>query len=247
MSDLFLRQKLRQELLSRQGSVEATRDSISSLLKSSDPSTVSGLQVSLHDLSQRYTAAQASQSEREAELKALLPRLESYERLEADLQAFMQSRLKTLTPVGLPDRSVDDYRQTIEVSRVDERVIGEVNFFKAFTDSRVCFLSQEVKSELEQEASQLKSFCSLGTEISQSKALTNTQNLLDNVNEVSDEFGKLEENVNKRYKSSNDGAFAHFTIRTLGGTARTCFFYSMSSHLLFKFEVFQVYKLGNYK
>ncbi|XP_036070195.1 microtubule-actin cross-linking factor 1 isoform X6 [Oryzias melastigma] len=164
-------QKLRQELLSRQGSVEATRDSISSLLKSSDPSTASGLQVSLHDLSQRYTAAQASQSEREAELKALLPRLESYERLEADLQAFMQSRLKTLTPVGLPDRSVDDYRQTIE----------------------------EVKSELEQEASQLKSFCSLGTEISQSKALTNTQNLLDNVNEVSDEFGKLEENVNKRF------------------------------------------------
>uniref|UniRef100_A0A3B3DS81 Dystonin n=1 Tax=Oryzias melastigma TaxID=30732 RepID=A0A3B3DS81_ORYME len=139
--------KLRQELLSRQGSVEATRDSISSLLKSSDPSTASGLQVSLHDLSQRYTAAQASQSEREAELKALLPRLESYERLEADLQAFMQSRLKTLTPVGLPDRSVDDYRQTIEVSRVDERVIGEVNFFKAFTDSRVCFLSQEVKSD----------------------------------------------------------------------------------------------------
>ncbi|RVE66771.1 hypothetical protein OJAV_G00110700 [Oryzias javanicus] len=164
-------QKLRQELLSRQGSVEATRDSISSLLKSSDPSTASGLQVSLHDLSQRYTAAQASQAEREAELKALLPRLESYERLESDLQAFMQSRLKTLTPVGQPDRSVDDYRQTVE----------------------------EVKSELEQEATQLKSFCSLGTEISQSKALSNTQNLLDNVNKVSDEFGKLEENVNKRF------------------------------------------------
>lgn len=55
----------------------------------------------------------------------LLPKLESYERLEVDLQAFMQSRQKTLTPVGLPDRSVDDYRQTIEVSRVYEWVISE--------------------------------------------------------------------------------------------------------------------------
>ncbi|CAB1420217.1 unnamed protein product [Pleuronectes platessa] len=133
-------QKLRQELLSRQGSVEATRDSISKLLQSSDASTASGLQGALDELTQRYTAAQASQAEREAELKGLLPRLESYERLGADLHVFTQTRLKALSPVGQPDRSVDDYRQTVE----------------------------EVRSELEQEAGQLKSFCSLGSELSQS-------------------------------------------------------------------------------
>ncbi|KAK1880814.1 Microtubule-actin cross-linking factor 1 isoforms 1/2/3/5, partial [Dissostichus eleginoides] len=135
-------QKLRQELLSRQGSVEATRDSISKLLQSSDASTASGL---------------------------LLPRLESYERLGADLQVFTQSRLKALSPGGQPERSVDDYRQTIE----------------------------EVKSELEQEAGQLKSFCNLGTDLSQSKAFNNTQSLLDNVKGVSDEFTQLEANVNQ--------------------------------------------------
>lgn len=113
---LFL-QKLRQELLSRQGSVEATRDSVSKLLQSSDASTASGLQGSLDELTQRYAAAQASQAERETELKGLLPRLESYERLGTDLQVFTQSRLKALSPAGQPDRSVDDYRQTIEVSR----------------------------------------------------------------------------------------------------------------------------------
>uniref|UniRef100_A0AAQ5ZBP5 Microtubule actin crosslinking factor 1 n=1 Tax=Amphiprion ocellaris TaxID=80972 RepID=A0AAQ5ZBP5_AMPOC len=111
-------QKLRQELLSRQGSVEATRDSISKLLQSSDASTASGLQGSLDELTQRYTAAQASQAEREAELKGLLPRLENYERLGTDLQVFTQSRLKALSPVGQPDRSVDDYRQTVEVRNV---------------------------------------------------------------------------------------------------------------------------------
>lgn len=97
--------------------MEATRDSVSKLLQSSDASTASGLKGSLEDLTQRYAAAQASQSEREAELKGLLPRLESYERLGTDLQVFTQSRLKALSPVGQPDRSVDDFRQTIEVSR----------------------------------------------------------------------------------------------------------------------------------
>lgn len=110
-------QKLRQELLSRQGSVEATRESISKLLQSSDASTASGLQGALDDLTERYAAAQATQAEREAELRGLLPRLEGYERLGIDLRAFTQSRHKALSPAGQPDRSVDDYRQTIEVSR----------------------------------------------------------------------------------------------------------------------------------
>lgn len=61
---------------------------------------------------------------------------------------------------------------------------------------------QEVKSELEQEAGQLKSFCGLGTELSQSVALGDTQNLLENVKDVTDEFTKLEENVNERYKNN---------------------------------------------
>ncbi|XP_027142331.1 microtubule-actin cross-linking factor 1 isoform X12 [Larimichthys crocea] len=164
-------QKLRQELLSRQGSVEATRDSVSKLLQSSDASTASGLQGALDELTQRYTAAQASQAEKEAELKGLLPKLESYERLGTDLQVFTQSRLKALSLAGQPDRGVDDYRQTIE----------------------------EVRSELEQEAGQLKSFCNLGTELSQSKAFSNTQSLLDNVKGVSDEFTQLEANVNERF------------------------------------------------
>ncbi|CAL8297896.1 unnamed protein product [Lota lota] len=166
-------QKLRQELLSRQGSVEATRDSLSKLLQSADAATASDLRGALAKLNGRYTAAQASQAEREAELKDLLPRLESYERLGADLQGFTQSRLKALGPVGQPDHSVDDYRQTLE----------------------------EVKSDLEQEAGQLKSFCDLGTDLSQSQAFSNSQSLLDNVKEVSDEFSRLEANVNDRFSA----------------------------------------------
>lgn len=99
--------------------MEATRDSVSKLLQSSEASTASGLQAALNQLTQRYTAAQASQAEREADLKGLLPRLENYERLGTDLQVFTQSRLKALSPAGQPDRAVDDYRQTIEVASQD--------------------------------------------------------------------------------------------------------------------------------
>uniref|UniRef100_A0A4W5QBU4 Microtubule actin crosslinking factor 1 n=1 Tax=Hucho hucho TaxID=62062 RepID=A0A4W5QBU4_9TELE len=104
-----------QDLLSRQGSVEATCDSVSKLLQSSDASTASGLQRSLESLTQSYAAAQAKQAEREAELRGLLPKLENYERLSTDLQGFTQTCLRALSPAGQPDRSVEDYRQTIEV------------------------------------------------------------------------------------------------------------------------------------
>uniref|UniRef100_A0A4W4GDU7 Microtubule actin crosslinking factor 1 n=1 Tax=Electrophorus electricus TaxID=8005 RepID=A0A4W4GDU7_ELEEL len=99
-------QKLRQELLSRQGSVEATRDSVSKLLKSADATTVSGLQRALEDLSQRYAAAQTKQAEKEAELRAVLPKLERFERLSADLRNFTQSRQRALSPGGQPEHSL---------------------------------------------------------------------------------------------------------------------------------------------
>ncbi|XP_068188907.1 microtubule-actin cross-linking factor 1, isoforms 1/2/3/4 isoform X5 [Antennarius striatus] len=164
-------QKLRQELLSRQGSVEATRDSVSKLLQSADASTASGLQDALAELSQRYSAAQTSQAEMEVELKWLLPKLECYERLGTDLQVFTQNKLKALSLVGQPDRTMNDYRQTIE----------------------------EVRSELEQETGQLKTFCNVATELSQSKALSNTQSFLDNTQGVSNGFTQLEDNINERF------------------------------------------------
>ncbi|RXN05391.1 microtubule-actin cross-linking factor 1 isoform X1 [Labeo rohita] len=166
-------QKIRQELLSRQGSVDATLDSVSKLLKSADASTASGLQGALQDLSQRYTAAQAKQAERETELRGLLPKLESFERQSADLRSFTQSRERALSPVGQPDCSVDDYRQTIE----------------------------EVRSEITQESSQLKSFVELGSNLSQSGILANVQSLLDTTKEVSEDFARLESNVNERFDS----------------------------------------------
>lgn len=162
----------------------------------------SDLQSALDELTQSYAAARACQAEWEVELKALLPRLESYERLGSDLQVFTQSRLKALSPVGQPDRSIDDYRQTIEVQTVFRFLcctldVSRLNLFSRFHPFSVSFF-QEVQAELEQESGQLKTFCNLGAGLSQSKAFNNTQILLDNVKEVTDEFTRLEDNVRQR-------------------------------------------------
>ncbi|XP_036411412.1 microtubule-actin cross-linking factor 1 [Megalops cyprinoides] len=182
-------QKLRQELLSRQGSVDTMRDSVSKLLQTADATTSSGLQGALQDLSRRYTEAQARQSEREAELRGLLPRLESYERLSADLRSFTQTRERALSLGGQPDRSVADYRQTIE----------------------------EVNSELAQEEDQLKSLCELGTDLSQCGVLTNTQSLLDTVKEVSEDFARLQSSVNERFSSIQSCEEQLVQFRSLSG------------------------------
>ncbi|XP_072532164.1 microtubule-actin cross-linking factor 1 isoform X11 [Salminus brasiliensis] len=183
-------QKLRQELLSRQGSVEATRDSVSKLLKSADASTVSGLQGALQDLAQRYTAAQTKQAESETELRGLLPKLESFERLSMDLHSFAQSRERALSVGGQPECSMEDYRHTIE----------------------------EVKSELAQEASQLKSFVELGTGLSQSGVLANAHSLLDSTKEVSEEFARLEASVNEKLSATQSCEQQLVQFRSLSGS-----------------------------
>uniref|UniRef100_A0A3B4DMX6 Microtubule actin crosslinking factor 1 n=1 Tax=Pygocentrus nattereri TaxID=42514 RepID=A0A3B4DMX6_PYGNA len=183
-------QKLRQELLSRQGSVEATRDSVSKLLKSADASTVSGLQGALQDLIQHYTTAQTKQAENEAELRGVLPKLESFDRLSMDLHSFMQSRERALSLGGQPDRSIEDYRHTVE----------------------------EVKSELSQEASQLKSFVELGTDLSQSRILASAHGLLDSTKEVSEEFSKLEGSVNEKLNAIQSCEQQLSQFRSLSGS-----------------------------
>ncbi|KPP70600.1 microtubule-actin cross-linking factor 1-like, partial [Scleropages formosus] len=163
-------QKLRQELLSRQASVDAMQESVSKLLQTADATTASGLQGALQDFGRRYSAAQAAQAETEAELRTLLPRLESHERLRSDLRNFVQSQEKALSPGGQPDRTVEDYRQTVA----------------------------EVRLELNQEGGQLQAFCELGKDLSQCRTLANSQNILDSIKEVSEEFSRLESRITER-------------------------------------------------
>ncbi|KAG5264555.1 hypothetical protein AALO_G00255500 [Alosa alosa] len=183
-------QKLRQELLSHQGSVDSTRDSVSRLLQTSDATAASSLQGELQELSQRYSSAQSQQMEREVELRELLPKLESFERLNGDLRSFAQNHQRALSPAGQPDRSVEDYRQTIE----------------------------GIRSDLTQEAGQLKSFVDLGKDLSQSATLTNTQSLLDATKEVADEFTLLEANVNDRFNTLQNCEQQLAQFRSLSGS-----------------------------
>ncbi|XP_069051429.1 microtubule-actin cross-linking factor 1 isoform X15 [Lepisosteus oculatus] len=163
-------QRWRQELLSRQGSVDATRDSVSQLLQTADASTASGLQGALSELCQRYAEAQAQQQAREAELRALLPRLENFQRLAQELQQFTQSRARSLNLGGQPERDIEEHRQRVE----------------------------EVRVEVTQEADRLTSLRQLGEELSASGVLADTQLLQDAVRQASDHFSRLESSISAR-------------------------------------------------
>ncbi|XP_077599175.1 microtubule-actin cross-linking factor 1 isoform X4 [Stigmatopora nigra] len=165
-------QKLRQELLSHQGGVEATRDCVAELLRAGpEASGAGGLGDSLDRLTRRLAAAQVGQAEREARLKTLLPKLENFERLWSDLDLFVRGRGDDLgRAAARPDRGLADYRQTLE----------------------------EVKSEMQQESPQLKSLCELGEEISASPILSPTQSLLERLKCVSDDFRRLDGHVRQR-------------------------------------------------
>uniref|UniRef100_A0A3B3QP35 Microtubule actin crosslinking factor 1 n=1 Tax=Paramormyrops kingsleyae TaxID=1676925 RepID=A0A3B3QP35_9TELE len=137
------------ELLSRQGSIDAMQESVSKLLQSADATTASGLQGALQDLTRRYSTAQTTQAEKEAELRGLLPKLENFERLSSDLQNFVRTRERALSPGGQPDRSMEDYRQAIAVSGGVCGVGSRKVKWGAITDQSL--LQQEVREELNQE------------------------------------------------------------------------------------------------
>ncbi|MBN3307540.1 MACF1 factor, partial [Amia calva] len=162
-------QRLCQELLSRQGSVDSTRDTVSQLSRSdgTDTTGASGLQGALSDLGRRYSEAQSRQQEREGRLRAVLPGLESFERLADRLDSFTQSRERALSLGGQPDRDIEEHRQRIE----------------------------EVRAELTQEADQLTSLRKLEAELSGSGILADTQRLRDVVTRAAADFARLESNV----------------------------------------------------
>ncbi|XP_066573304.1 microtubule-actin cross-linking factor 1 isoform X12 [Amia ocellicauda] len=165
-------QRLCQELLSRQGSVDSTRDTVSQLSRSdgTDTTGASGLQGALSDLGRRYSEAQSRQQEREGRLRAVLPGLESFERLADRLDSFTQSRERALSLGGQPDRDIEEHRQRIE----------------------------EVRAELTQEADQLTSLRKLEAELSGSGILADTQRLRDVVTRAAADFARLESNVTER-------------------------------------------------
>ncbi|MEQ2190347.1 hypothetical protein XENOCAPTIV_026473, partial [Xenoophorus captivus] len=95
----------------------------------------------------------------------------------------------------------------------------------------------EVKSELNQEAGQLKSFCSLGTELSQSKALSDTQSLLDHdlLNDWESQRSRIQE-LNKTGVPQINGSAGPSSLNGI----HTCKAYWLSIRLLSDLTELQV-------
>nr|XP_023992462.1 LOW QUALITY PROTEIN: microtubule-actin cross-linking factor 1-like [Salvelinus alpinus] len=142
------------------------------------------------------------------------------------LQDELAERSVQLEKVRRSGRELANTREspTLRAAEITSTADGLEKRFSSLSESvseRAKSVSQtieEVRAEQEQEAGQLKSFCQLGTDLSQAKALTSTQTLLDNVREVSDEFARLETNINERYNAIQSCEQQLGQFRSLSGS-----------------------------
>ncbi|XP_041090094.1 microtubule-actin cross-linking factor 1, isoforms 1/2/3/5-like isoform X1 [Polyodon spathula] len=182
-------QKLGRDLLSRQCSVEATRQAVSQFLQTADASTATSLQGELSELCQRFGALRSGQEQKEAELRGVLPKLETFERLASQIQEFTETRGRALETGSQPERDMQDFNQRIE----------------------------ELRGELTQEADSLGTLRALGAELSDSGVLADTHRLQDTVREVSEQFTRLETNVKQRAAEAQSCQLQMDKFRSLVG------------------------------
>ncbi|XP_058853270.1 microtubule-actin cross-linking factor 1-like isoform X4 [Acipenser ruthenus] len=182
-------QKLGRDLLSRQCSVEATRQTVAQFLQTADASTATGLQGELSELCQRFGALRSGQEQKEAELRGVLPKLETFERLASQIQEFTETRGRALGTGSQPERDMQDFNQRIE----------------------------ELRGELTQEADSLGTLRELGAELSDSGVLADTHRLQDTVREVSEQFTRLETNVKQRAAEAQSCQLQMDKFRSLVG------------------------------
>ncbi|KAK1153105.1 hypothetical protein AOXY_G30446 [Acipenser oxyrinchus oxyrinchus] len=182
-------QKLGWDLLSRQCSVEATRQAVAQFLQTADASTATGLQGELSELCQRFGALRSGQEQKETELRGVLPKLETFERLASQIQEFTETRGRALRTGSQPERDMQDFNQRIE----------------------------ELRGELTQEADSLGTLRELGAELSDSGVLADTHRLQDTVREVSEQFTRLETNVKQRAAEAQSCQLQMDKFRSLVG------------------------------
>lgn len=107
------------------------------------------------------------------------------------------SKYKGLVELSIISNNGVKCRINIKLVELSIIINDEISHISMLTFPSIHLL-QATRSDLTQEAGQLKSFVDLGKDLSKSGTLTNTQSLLDTTKDVSDEFNLLQANVNNR-------------------------------------------------
>nr|XP_033809538.1 microtubule-actin cross-linking factor 1 isoform X13 [Geotrypetes seraphini] len=132
--------KLKQDIVSRKSSLDATREMVNKFLETADGAAADVPQMKLAELTVRFCKVCERQQEQEAALKELLPKAEQYERLLESLQEFMNSKMPLLASGSQPDQDIVQVSQQIKTLNAEmaEQEKAMTVLEKLVTEFRCC-------------------------------------------------------------------------------------------------------------
>ncbi|XP_067867361.1 LOW QUALITY PROTEIN: microtubule-actin cross-linking factor 1-like [Heterodontus francisci] len=162
--------KLKQDITSHQSSINTIQEMVCGFIENADGATASSLQEKLDQLNRQLGAVCSEQQKKEEKLRKLLPRMEQFEKLVQDVGQFMESKSQSLAAGGDPNKDIAHFSQKI----------------------------LEESAEMVKQREDLQTLQQLAEELTASGILTDKNQLMETVKDLTRGYNKLEQNVKKR-------------------------------------------------
>ncbi|KAM4701985.1 microtubule-actin cross-linking factor 1 [Discoglossus pictus] len=111
---LAMNMKLKQDIGSRRGSLDATGEMVGKFMETADSAAASALKNKLSEVTARFNAVCQRQMQQETALKEILPKVERYEQISEELQDFNTSRSLLLASGNQPDRDIAQFSEQMQ-------------------------------------------------------------------------------------------------------------------------------------
>ncbi|XP_072273876.1 microtubule-actin cross-linking factor 1 isoform X4 [Pyxicephalus adspersus] len=166
--------KLKQDIGSRRGSLDATGEMVVRFMETADSAAATALQNKLSDVTARFNKVCEQQIQQESALKEILPQVERYEQISDALQDFKSTKSQLLASGNKPDRDIAQFSEQI----------------------------QELNAEIKQQTEQLVTLEQLAKELSTCPVLLDSSEHLQKVQALKKEFQDLQEAAREREREA---------------------------------------------
>ncbi|XP_041439993.1 microtubule-actin cross-linking factor 1 isoform X4 [Xenopus laevis] len=106
--------KLKQDISSRRGSMDATGEMVEKFMETADSAAASALHSKLSEVTSRFNEVFMQQRLQENSLKEILPKVEKYEQLSNELHEFTVTRSHLLASANQPERDITQFSEQIK-------------------------------------------------------------------------------------------------------------------------------------
>ncbi|XP_068124927.1 microtubule-actin cross-linking factor 1 isoform X16 [Hyperolius riggenbachi] len=166
--------KLKQDIGSRRGSLDATGEMVAKFMETADKAAAAALQNKLSDITARFNKVCEQQIQQETELKEILPKVERYEQVSEALKDFKTTRSQLLASGNQPDRDIAQFSEQM----------------------------QELNAEIKQQAEELVTLEQLTKELSTCPMLLDSSEHLQKVQVLKKEFQDLQKAASEREREA---------------------------------------------